>query len=171
MATTDEKNKSNKSVKGWGVDIDPENDPTYPMKKWTGDDHLRLYYARPGLQVATTEILHSNERPGLTAVFGISQPPRGLSGMIRRFAFRYSEGSWGHWLPLLLADRVDMVEGVIDDLKRGYVPNLFKETGLAVEWKYNRANLLKKAAIKVAIASAIVIWIGVRSRSRRSAKI
>ena len=25
-------------IKGWGIDADPENEPTYPMKNYTGDD-------------------------------------------------------------------------------------------------------------------------------------
>ena len=117
METIYEKlNDDNVNITGWGVDADPNNEPTYPIKKYTGDDHRRLQYTRPTLQIPTVEILHSNERPGLPAVFGATLPPRGLSGMIRRFAFRFSEGSWGHWLPLMLADRVNVVEGIVDDL-------------------------------------------------------
>lgn len=78
-------------VNGWGVDADPENEPTYPMKKYTGDDHNRLNYERPEQQPAEVEILHSNERPGLPAVFGTPVPPSGISGAIRRYAFKHSE--------------------------------------------------------------------------------
>ena len=42
--------------------------------------------------------------------------------MIRRFAFKYSESSYGHWLPLMLADRVNKVEGVLDDLSTATSP-------------------------------------------------
>src|SRR5690606_39028405 len=108
-----ENNPSNNHshIKGWGVDADPENDPTYPMKLYTGDDHRRLDWERPPQQPETVEILHSNERPTVPAVFGTTLPPSGLSGAIRRQAFKYSESSFGHWLPLLLADRVHVVEG------------------------------------------------------------
>src|ERR1043165_9782208 len=102
-----------KHIKGWGIDADPENEPTYPMKKYTGDDHRRLNYDRPPLQEVDVEVLKSNERPNLTAVVGTSAPPSGLSGNIRRFAFKFSEGQWGHWLSLILADRINMVEGII----------------------------------------------------------
>src|SRR5215212_4384349 len=91
-------------IKGWGIDADPENEPTYPMKKYTGDDHGRLNYERGTLQSAEVEVLHSNERPGLTKAFGTTSPPSGVSGDIRRFAFRYSEGKWIHWLALIVAD-------------------------------------------------------------------
>ena len=33
-------------IKGWGIDADPENEPTYPMKNWTGDDHKRINWER-----------------------------------------------------------------------------------------------------------------------------
>jgi hypothetical protein len=146
-----------KHIKGWGVDADPENEPTYPMKNWTGDDHRRLNYDRPPLQPETVEVLHSNERPGLTAVFGTAAPPSGFSGVIRRFAFRYSEGKWWHWLLLILADRINMVEGVADDLKQGHVPNIIKERGWSAEWKYNRKGLVKNAAAGIGIAAAVLV--------------
>lgn len=59
---------------------------------------------RPEQQPVTVEVLHSNERPNITAVFGTSTPPAGLSGVIRRYAFKQRELGYGHWLPLLLAD-------------------------------------------------------------------
>src|SRR6187200_1171435 len=95
-----------KHIKGWGIDADPENEPTYPMKNYNGDDHKRSNYTRPPLQRADVEVLHSNERPGLSAVFGTVCPPSGLSGLIRRFAFKYSEESLKHWFALVLADRI-----------------------------------------------------------------
>lgn len=132
-------------IRGWGIDADPKNEPTYPMKNYTSDDHKRLDYEKPPQQEVTVEVLHSNERPGITAVFGTSVPPTGLSGKIRRYAFTYSEGRFRHWLLLLLADRVNVVEGLIDDFKRGYLPNIFNELGGKAELKYNRKGLIKKA--------------------------
>ena len=125
-------------IKGWGIDADPKNEPTAPIKKYTGDDHKRLDYARPEQQETDIEILKSNERPSLPSVFGTSSPPSGLSGMLRRFAYRFSESSFVHWIPLLLADRINVVEGIIDDLGRGHIPNIIKERGWTAEWKYNR---------------------------------
>ncbi|MBM0206084.1 hypothetical protein JNW90_26015 [Micromonospora sp. STR1s_5] len=37
------------------------------------------------------------------AVFGTSTPPRWVSGMIRRQAFKFSESEWAHWLMLMTA--------------------------------------------------------------------
>jgi hypothetical protein len=144
-------------IKGWGIDADPENEPTYPMKHYTGDDHERINWARPPLQPKNIEVLQSNERPAMTATFGTSTPPSGLSGAIRRFAFKFSESEYGHWLPLLVADRVNAVEGIIDDLRHGHVPNIFAERGWGAEWKYNRKGLVQKMVIGAAVASAVLL--------------
>lgn len=142
-------------IKGWGIHADPEDQPNYPMKHYNGDDHKRLNYERPVQQVQTDEILHSNERPSVTAVFGTSVPLRGLSGKLRRHAFKYSEGNWNHWLTLLLADRVDMVEGIIEDVKGGRFPNMIAERGWTAEWKYNRPQLIRNAAIAGSILAGL----------------
>ena len=63
-------------------------------------------------------MFHSTERGGVTPVFGTSVPPSGLSGMLRRRAFRRSENDVRHWMMLLLADRVNVVEGLLEDLRR-----------------------------------------------------
>ncbi|MFD2571955.1 hypothetical protein ACFSUS_15030 [Spirosoma soli] len=154
-------------IKGWGVDADPKNEPTYPMKNYTGDDHNRLNYERPPQQPITVEVLHSNERPNVTAVFGTVAPPSGLSGALRRYAFRFSESEYGHWLPLLLADRVNVVEGIVDDLKRGHVPNIFAEKGWKAEWKHNPKGLAQKVIITVAITTVVVAFFNRKTKLSR----
>src|SRR5690606_24226936 len=134
-------------IKGWGIDADPKNEPTYPMKNYTGDDHNRLNYERPPQQRKNIEVLHSNERPGVSAVFGTSVPPSGFSGSLRRKAFTYSEGTFAHWLILLLADRINVVEALIEDLKNGIVPNIFEEVGGRAAWKYNRKGVIRKVVV------------------------
>lgn len=152
----EEKKIDPSQVKGWGVDADPENDPTYPMKKRNNGEHAGYTWQRPPQQPLEVEVLHSNERPNVSAVHGASTPPRGLSGMLRRFAFRYSESNYGHWLPLMLADRIGVVEGIMDDLRRGHVPNIPAELGWAAEWKHNRKSLITRVAIGAAVVIAIV---------------
>ncbi len=146
-------------INGWGVDADPKNEPTYPMKHYNGDDHNRINWVRPTLQKETVEILHSIERPNLTAVFGTSVPPSGLSGVIRRYAFKnFSENEYGHWLPLLLADRINVVEGMIDDLKHGHIPNIFAEKGLKAEWKFNRKGFVTKIATGLVLTGMVLYF-------------
>ena len=146
-------------IKGWGVDADPTNEPTHPIKHYTGDDHKRLNYERPTQQQSTVEVLYSNERPSLPAVFGTTLPPSGLSGAIRRFAFKYSESSYGHWLPLLLADRINVVEGLIEDFKKGEIPNIFAERGWKASLKYNAQGVIKKAFVTALVTTAVITYL------------
>lgn len=164
----EEKRINPQDVKGWGIDFNPENEPTYPIKNYTGDDHKRLDYARPPLQNTDIETLHSNERPGLTAVYGTSAPPSGLSGIMRRKAFGYSENHYGHWLLLMAADRVNVLEGIIADIKRGHFPNIFAEKGCRAQWKYNRKEAVKNTVITVAVAAVIIWWWRSRRKSRHA---
>lgn len=148
-----------KDIPGWGMDADPENEPTYPMKNYTGDDHNRINYERSEQQPKTVEVLMSTERPAITRVFGTSVPPSGLSGMIRRYAFQHSEDRYRHWLPLLLADRINVYEGLIDDLKSGHVPNIFAEKGLKAELKHNPVGLAKKVFVAALITTAVFSYL------------
>lgn len=143
-------------IKGWGVDADPKNDPTYPMKHRNNGEHAGLSWERPAQQPLDVEVLHSNERPNFTAVFGTSMPPAGLSGMLRRYAFKYSESSYAHWLPLVMADRVGVVEGIVDDLAHGHIPNLFDEVGGKAMWKHNRKLLVTQVVVATVLVSAFV---------------
>jgi hypothetical protein len=145
-----------KHIKGWGIDANPKNDPTYPIKKRTNEEHKGYSWKRPPQQPIDIEVLHSIERPNVSAVFGTAMPPSGLSGMIRRLAFKQSENEYGHWLPLILADRVNVVEGIVEDLFSGRIPNIFAEKGLGADWKHNRGSLLTKMAIGAVLAGAAV---------------
>lgn len=138
---------------GWAIDENVENDPTYPMRN-------RAYTkvpSRPEQQIARVEILHSNERPHYSSVFGEIVPPSGLSGQLRRYAFQHSESRYRHWLPLLLADRIHMVEELINDIKKGHIPNFFVEMGGRALWKYDKPTLLKKTAC-YALGTVAVMW-------------
>ena len=98
------------------------------------------------------KVYHSVERPGITPVFGTSTPPSGISGKIRDVAYGYSENDVRHWMLLLMADRVNMVEGIGEDLKNEHIPNVFSEMGLKAELKYNPVGF----AGKVLVTSAVV---------------
>lgn len=72
-----------------------------------------------------------------------------------------------HWLPLMLADRVGVIEGVADDLASGHISNIFSEMGWKAEWKHNRKGLLTKLAIGAAAAAAGAALLS-RRRSRNT---
>jgi hypothetical protein len=155
-------------IPGWGIDADPENEPTYPMKHYNGADRERGHYEKPTPQPVTVEILKSNERPSISSVYGSSTPPSGLSGAIRRYAFKYSEGSFGHWLPLIFADRVNVIEGYIEDFSKGHIPNIFAEHGWKSEWKHAPVQLVRKVATTVAVAAAVVWLLSDKKKKRFS---
>lgn len=154
-------------IRGWGIDADPDNEPTYPIKHYTGADHDRLNYERPSQQPVDVEVLHSNERPTVSAVFGTVSPPSGLSGALRRFAFRYSEESLKHWFALVLADRINVVEGIVEDIKDKGVPDIFSEMGWGAEWKYNKKGVVKKVVITAAVTAALVWYFKSKDGKRK----
>jgi len=157
-------------IKGWGIDADVKNDPTYPMKNRTDEEQQGYTWERPEQQPDHVEILKSVERPNLTAVFGTASPPSGLSGAIRRVAYKYSESSYGRWLPLVLADRIGAVEGVIEDIARGHIPNIFAERGWNAEWKYNRKNFVIKVAAGTAITALAIVLLS-KKKKRKAARL
>lgn len=141
---------------GWGVDADPNNDPTYPIRNQLGDRGLTRQWKRPAIQQPHVEILQSIEHLRQPAVVGTSTPPTGLSGALRRLAFRWSESNWLHWLILLGADRINVVEGVFNDLLHGHIPNIPAEMGIRSELKFNKPGFVRKLLINATILAAII---------------
>ena len=136
-------------IQGWGADLDHANRPAYPRER--KPNRLEgVHWREPEQQAQTVEILRSNERPAMTPLFGTSVPPTGMSGGMRRFAFRYSENDLRHWLLLLAADRVNMVEGLIADVAKGRVPNVYAEMGGPAELRHNPLGAAKKALVVTA---------------------
>ena len=140
-------------IVGWGADANPQNDPTYPYRDRSEDDHSGEW-KRPTQQEPHVELLKSVEHKWLPAVFGTASPPSGLSGSMRRLAFRWSESNWAHWLLLIAADRVNMVEGLAQDFGRGHIPNIPKEMGVPAEWRHNKTGLVKKMAVAAVIVGS-----------------
>lgn len=122
------------TIKGWGVDLDPSTRPAVPKERFNLDNGAHWHF--PERQIANYEREKSTEHKFLTPVFGTSCPPRGLSGIIRRYAYRrFSEGQTTHWLLLVLADRIDVIESRVSALLRGRPDFLLTEAGLTVELK------------------------------------
>lgn len=122
-------------IPGWGADLDPADRPAVPRERFDPDAsgaHWDLPEQQPELVPRERSIEHAR----LTPVFGTTFPPRGMSGAMRRKAFTYGEGRAAHWLILLAADRVDMVETGVRDLARGRAPALLP-TGLRSEFTHH----------------------------------
>ncbi|MCD6061134.1 MAG: hypothetical protein K0S16_1445 [Moraxellaceae bacterium] len=151
-------------IQGWGADLDPGVRPAVPKER-TPQRFVDAHWDDIEPQADRgVKVLHSNERPGLTPIYGTAQPPSGVSGMIRHGAFRFSENDLRHWLMLMFADRVNVVEGIIEDLAHGHVPNIFKEMGGPAEWKYNRQGFIRKAVIAGSVVGLLLYLNSRRSR-------
>jgi hypothetical protein len=151
-------------IAGWGSDLDPARRPGVPRDAAPGIG-IETLYPPIARQSVPHRIHKSTEHGQLTPVFGTSCPPRGLSGRIRDFAYRLSEGRVSRWVTLLFADRVDVVEGVAGDFARLRPPNLVREMGLRSEWRYNRQRVLTVAA--AATVSLAALYLLRRAARRR----
>ena len=120
------------AIVGWGADLDHALRPPYPMER-TPPRLPNVHWDQPSVQPVNVEVLVSTERPGITPVFGTTLPPRGLSGSLRRLAFKASENDVRRWLLLMLADRIDVVEGLLQDLAQGHLPNVLGDSAAALE--------------------------------------
>jgi hypothetical protein len=164
--TTQERQRFDRAstIKGWGSDLDPKLRPGVPRDK---APEIGVEYLYPPIpqQVPHVKIHKSTEHARLTPVFGTSCPPSGVSGAIRDFAYKYSEGRLLRWMSLMLADRVNVVEGIVADLSHGHIPNIPKEMGLDSELKYNRKAFTRKVALTALAAVLVVGYLGGRRRS------
>ncbi|ORM37851.1 hypothetical protein [Williamsia sp. 1135] len=119
-------------IPGWGVDLDPADRPSVPQER-LDPDATGAHWDFPERQREKWPRERSIEHEFLTPVFGTSTPPTGLSGKLRRIAYRYSEARAAHWLLLLAADRVNAAESHLASFARGRPDNPITETGIAGE--------------------------------------
>lgn len=152
-----DKNFQRDDIVGWGADLDPANRPAYPKER-TPPRYTNAHWKDPEQQIQSIRLLRSTERPRISRVFGTSTPPKGLSGMIRGVAYKYSENDIRRWMMLLFADRINVFEGIFEDLSRGHIPNIFAEMGIKAEFKYNKKGLAKKVLIAGGIAGIITAY-------------
>ncbi|MCU1419442.1 MAG: hypothetical protein JWR57_611 [Mycetocola sp.] len=133
-----ERRESNEELRaripGWGADLDPANRPAVPRERFdpaaTG-----AHWDFPERQPEKWPRERSIEHKFLTPVFGTSTPPKGVSGAMRKYAYRkYSEAQAAHWLILLASDRVDAVESHLRSFASLRPDNPVTETGVLSEW-------------------------------------
>jgi hypothetical protein len=124
-------------IPGWGADLDTHDRPSVPKEQF----HPGFSGAQGGFPERQPEKWpreRSIEHKFLTPVFGTSCPPKGLSGAIRKYAYKqYSEARAAHWLLLLAADRVDVVEGTLRSFVRLRPDNPITETGVLSEFTHH----------------------------------
>jgi hypothetical protein len=121
-------------IPGWGVDLDPKDRPSVPKERFDPESS-GAHWDFPERQPEKWPRERSIEHKFLTPVFGTSTPPRALSGVMRKYAYRaFSEGRAAHWLILLAADRVDAVEHHVQSLLTLRPDNPVTETGVLSEF-------------------------------------
>jgi hypothetical protein len=132
-------------IPGWGVDLDPKDRPSVPKLKF--HDVPGVHWDFPERQPEHWPRERSIEHGMLPPVFGTTCPPHGLSGAIRKMAYRrYSEGRAAHWLLLMAADRVDAGEQHLRSLLTLHPDNPITETGVTSE--LSRAGLASRIGQK-----------------------
>jgi hypothetical protein len=135
-------------IPGWGVDLDPKDRPSVPKERFDPDLN-GAHWRFPERQPEEWPRERSIEHKFLTPVFGTSCPPKGLSGAIRKYAYRkYSEGRAAHWLLLLGADRVDAMESTLRSFLTLHPDNPITETGVLGEFAHHglRSRVGRKRA-------------------------
>jgi hypothetical protein len=166
-------------IKGWGADLNPADRPAVPKERFNLANGS--HWTFPERQPETYRREKSTEHKFMTPVFGTSCPPRGISGVIRRWAYAsFSEGQTMHWMLLVLADRIDVIESRLKALVTGKPDILIKEAGLTVELKrgvfrsrfgQHRADLkhlpvdfmMFGTTRLLALAGAVAVGLGIRS--------
>ncbi|HEX7240036.1 MAG TPA: hypothetical protein VF263_07205 [Longimicrobiaceae bacterium] len=120
-------------IPGWGVDLNYDERTAVPMEDFD-PGATGAHWVVPERQPEKWPREMSPEHAMLTPVFGTACPPRGISGAMRKYAYTLGEGKSSHWLTLLAADRVDMVESMVGAVLRGEPDNPFTESGVVAEF-------------------------------------
>ena len=119
-------------IPGWGADLDPADRPSYPREQPGIETGARWEF--PERQPEKWPRERSVEHAFLPPVFGTSTPPAGVSGAMRKYAYKYSEGRAAHWLLLVAADRVDAWENHVKSFATPRPDNPVTETGMLSEF-------------------------------------
>ena len=155
-------------IPGWGADLDPADRPSVPKLR---PEETGAHWDFPERQPETWPRERSIEHKFLTPVFGTSCPPKGVSGAIRRLAYRrYSEGRAAHWLLLMAADRVDATGSTLRSFASRHPDNPLTETGVLSEISHHglssrlgekRADLMHQPLDPIIVAAPWVLAGGV----------
>src|SRR5919206_4215189 len=121
-------------IPGWGVDLDPNDRPSVPRERF--DPSMSgAHWDFPERQPEKWPRERSIEHKFVTPVFGTSCPPKGVSGLMRKYAYRsFSEARAAHWLILVAADRVDSLGSHLQSLLTLRPDNPITETGVLSEF-------------------------------------
>lgn len=140
----------------FGVDEALEQRPGVPMEAERPHAAEGAHWDTPTRQRKRQTQLKRAGLPRLTPVFGTAQPPRGISGLMRRLGYRIPEHRTSHWMTLLTADRVDVLEGRLGEM----LASPIKAMGLQGVGRRVEHNPV--AAIGVSLAALVALPIVLR---------
>jgi hypothetical protein len=147
-------------IPGWGVDLDPKDRPSVPKERFD-PSATGAHWDFPERQPEKWPRERSIEHKFLTPVFGTSCPPKGLSGAMRKLAYRrYSEGRAAHWLILIAADRVDAAESHLRSLATLH-PAEFRRHGIDSRIGKHRADVVHQTMDPIIVAGPWLLAGGV----------
>jgi hypothetical protein len=95
-------------IHGAAADLEPQDRPGVPMEKQA--EPLPGARAPITPQQSDVPVFKHSGRKDMPPVYGTAQPPKGLSGLVRKLAYSYPDHWARHWMLLLAADRVDVWE-------------------------------------------------------------
>ena len=170
-------------IPGWGADLDHADRPAFPREQ-LDPGASGAHWDFPDRQPELTPRERSIEHGMLPPVFGTAQPTHGVSGVVRKYAYRrFSEARSAHWLLLMAADRVDATGAHVRSLASLRPDNPVTETGVLSEarrhgWDsrvgHHRADVKHQWVDPIVVAGPWVAagalgWAAVRAvRKRRS---
>lgn len=112
------------------IGVDPPGArPGVPMEASPEEPADGAHWARPERQRNAGDHLVRAALDRPTPVVGTAQQPRGLSGSLRRAAYRIPEHYARHWALLMLADRVDVLEDRLGAAMAGPMEQVGFDTG------------------------------------------
>jgi hypothetical protein len=166
-------------IPGWGVDLDPRDRPSVPRLQFD-PGRSGAHWEFPERQPEKWPRERSMEHKFLTPVFGTSTPPKGLSGIMRRYSYRrYSEARAAHWLLLLAADRVDAIESHLRSFATLHPDNPITETGVLSEFSrhgvasrlgHKRTDLMHQPLDPIIVAGPWVLAAAVAYRGIKAVR-
>jgi hypothetical protein len=94
----------------YGSDLPGPSRPGVPMETQPRPLTPTVHWRDPERQPPNPRVTKRRELTQLTPVYSSALPPRGISGVLRRAAYRIPESHPQHFMLLMLADRVDVLE-------------------------------------------------------------
>ncbi len=59
---------------------------------------------------------------------------------------------------MVMADKINVLEGIVEDFSKGRIPNIFAEKGGKARWKYDKKNLALNMLVQLTLGAAAYAW-------------